>query len=139
MSFFEDRLDSDISYCGWFDCLGRQVKIRTLAFEKILLLSTDNIQEHSGNNHNNMTDDIYFMIQINTLNQDMIKVHQSYENNLSEAEVSWLDVIREKFIYEDESEILPIPVLSTTSPRNTLQFLIHIILSMDNYTTEIDA
>ena len=56
-----------------------------------------------------------------------------------ETEVSWLGVIRETFIYEDESEILPIPVLSTTSPRNTLQFLIHIILSMDNYTTEIDA
>ena len=86
-----------------------------------------------------MTDDIYFMIQINTIIQDMIKVHQLYKNNLSEKEVSWLDVIREKFIYEDESEILPIPVLSTTSPRNTLHFLIHIILSMGNYTTEIDS
>ncbi len=38
MSYIEDELNIDISYCGWFDCLGRQVRICTLAFNDITSL-----------------------------------------------------------------------------------------------------
>ena len=42
-------------------------------------------------------------------------------------------------IATDEEDLLPIPVISPISPENPIQFLIHIILTMGNYQTEIDA
>ena len=44
-----------------------------------------------------------------------------------------------RFIYEGNNEILPVPVVSNTSPSNTLHFLTRIILSLGYYETEIDA
>ena len=42
-------------------------------------------------------------------------------------------------IYDDECDLLPVPVLSNTLPANTPHFLTHIILSLGCYKTEIDA
>ena len=48
--------------------------------------------------------------------------------------------MEENFIHKSSDEnLLPIPVLSTISPENPIQFLIHIILSMGKYQTEMDA
>ena len=44
----------------------------------------------------------------------------------------------EKIVYIDEGH-LPIPVTSHSRPSNPHHFLIHIILSLGNYDTEIDA
>ena len=38
-----------------------------------------------------------------------------------------------KFIYEDENKILPILVVSNTSPSNTLHFLTRVILSLGDF------
>ena len=51
-----------------------------------------------------------------------------------------IEYLEEKFIYySDEENLLPIPVLSTISPENSIHFLIHIILSLGKYDTEFDA
>ncbi len=98
-----------------------------------------NIHDYNTTNDEDVNEEVNFTIQTNTTILDMIKVYTSNEINLSASEVSWLDIIKDKFIYEDESEILPIPFLSITSPRNSLQFLIHIILSMGIHETEMNA
>ena len=43
------------------------------------------------------------------------------------------------FIYKDDNEIFLVPVVSYISPSNNLHFLTHIILSIGDYKTEIDA
>ena len=43
------------------------------------------------------------------------------------------------FMYENECDLLSIPVLSNISPSNTPHFFTHIILSLGCYKTEMDA
>ena len=43
------------------------------------------------------------------------------------------------FLMQDKKDLLPIPVMSNTSPENTVHFLVHIILSVGEYNIEIDA
>ena len=138
-SFIEDELDTQIIHCGWFDCLGRQVKIRKLAVDDILKLCKNNLQQCHVIELDPTSGSENFTVLINTTIIKMIRVYKSDENNLSETDKLWLDIVKKKFIYEDESEILPIPVVSNTSPENALQFLTHIILSLGRYDTEIDA
>ena len=49
-----------------------------------------------------------------------------------------MDIVN-NFFFKGEEDLLPIPVVSDTSPSNAHQFLTHIILSLDKYNTEIDA
>ena len=50
---------------------------------------------------------------------------------------SMMDIMN-NFFYKGEEDLLPMPVVSGTIPSNAHQFLIHIILSLGKYNTEID-
>ena len=45
----------------------------------------------------------------------------------------------DKFIVADELELLPIPVPTPVGPQNAHSFVVHVVLSLDKYTTEIDV
>ena len=38
-------LNSDLNKCQWIDCLGRQVKLRELAFDEVKLMIQNNLEK----------------------------------------------------------------------------------------------
>ena len=129
----ENLLHMDTNRCCWIDCLGREVKLRTLAFEEIKLLVNKNIEQ---------LDPIHdiFAMEMNLMVKNTIELCQTKDNATSTITLDEIECIEDKFIYKsDEDNLLPIPVLSTTSPENPINFLLHIILSLGNYDTELDA
>ena len=48
------------------------------------------------------------------------------------------DVLRSLFIFEDQGEDLPIPIFSSVTPYNYVPFLLHIMLSLREFDTELN-
>ena len=126
-------IDLDINKCCWIDCLGREIKLRELAFDEIKLLVDKNIEK---------LDSIHekFAMDMNKMVNNTIDMCQNKNDTTSTIILDDIECIEENFIYKsDEDNLLPIPVLSTTSPENPIHFLLHIILSLGDYDTERDA
>ena len=72
---------------------------------------------------------------------DTISLYESKSSVKSIIIIDKIDALEHNFIdkHEDDDSMLPIPLLSNTSPENFIHFLIHIILSLGQYNTEIDA
>ena len=112
--------------CAWIDCLGRHLTIRHLGKKEILNIVPKNLD--SINNLETMLNKKQRFIKITNENVKRIINSKDLSNEDST-----------RFIYKNENDILPIPVVSNTSPLNTQQFLTHVILSLGNYDTETDA
>ena len=54
------------------------------------------------------------------------------------SDALWAEHVKDIF-HEDKANLVPIDVPSGISPANAQQFLIHIILSLGRYKTEMDA
>lgn len=107
-----DLLDDDIRSCSWIDCLGRLVKIRILALDETLKLIEKNL--------NNISEVSSFQYDINTAVMDIINL---YKYSRSCNDTIKMQQLEEKFIdTSDMMNILPIPVLSDTSPVNSINF-----------------
>ena len=121
----------DVCFCCWIDCLGRQVKICSLAIDEVKIMIQYHLEELDPNN-DKLTTDMNMMV-LNTINQCQNKPNVTCAITLDE-----IKYLEEKFIYySDEENLLPIPVLSTISPENPIHFLIHIMLFLGKYDTEL--
>ena len=67
------------------------------------------------------------------------RAHQEDEEELHPREVLWVENTAVDFIHWDESDILPIPVLSNTSPLNAQECLIRAVLSLGRCKTELGS
>mmetsp|Transcript_10982 Transcript_10982/g.23257 ORF Transcript_10982/g.23257 Transcript_10982/m.23257 type:complete len:195 (+) Transcript_10982:5384-5968(+) len=80
----------------------------------------------------------WFRCKVNEAIAKMIQVHMAPDEELVLLEKEYAKDI-EDFFHQGESDQLPIPVISSTSPENAQQFLMHIILLLGKYDTEMDA
>lgn len=126
-------LSSNLNKRVWVDGLGRKVMIRSKGVSEINEICQKNITRFQAENDNDG-------VKINEIVSSMCKYFDLPDENLSTQQKEWLhnDCIG-KFIDVDDPDLLPIPVVSNTDPKNALNFLIHIILSLGHYETEIDA
>jgi predicted GIY-YIG superfamily endonuclease len=129
----EAALSSDLRVCRWIDCLGRQVRIRELALEELFECVEKNISILEGYP---LSETGEFGLAMQKVLHDMILAYQ-LQGSLREH--LWVKETVFDFIHKDKSELLPIPVTSNPSPRNPVQFLIHVILSLGRYRTELEA
>ena len=111
-SEIERCLDIDIVRCGWVDGLGRKVLLRKRA-----------------------------LIEVKTHLQGMVDRDISHTSR----RLGWhlIDLINdgnddEKFVFTDVSKVLPIPVFSSITPKTPVPFLLHIMLMLGEYDTELD-
>ena len=111
-----DLLDEDIERCGWVDGLGRRILLRKMALKEVNTylenISEENVQIHSWLLRNYLIR----MIEIN--NND--------------------GILEEKFVHDDLGEVLPIPVFSSVTPHNPVPFLLHMMLMLGEFETELD-
>ena len=108
----EDAMSVNISQCAWIDALGRQVRVRHGALGELRVrlgeISEDNVKQHSWELRN------YLIHMIDS--EDLV----------------------ERFVYDDNGDDLPIPVFSSVTPKNPVPFLLHMMLSLGEYETELD-
>ena len=119
------RLDFRDSW--WIDALGRKVTLRVNAFYEVTSF-LDTLEQPLDIHTTNMK----------SLILHIIDVYKSDVNLLSDAQKEQRDGIRTSFLHEQLTTQLPIPVLSNVSPRNPMQFVLHILLSLGRFATEVD-
>lgn len=135
----EDSLSEDLMKCRWIDCFGRHVRIRSLAFTDVLDLIEKNMRSIQDRRQIMDEEEVNFSIEMNNVVKTMIFIMRKPVNQMSIEENTWFGEHSSSFFHSDSKTLLPIPVVSMTSPTNSLQFITHIILSLGNYKTEIDA
>jgi hypothetical protein len=107
-------LDEDVTKCMWIDGMGRQVKMRkqALGHIKAYLLHLDNKKMKS-----------YSII----LKYQLIEMINGSNRHL-----------RNLFVFDDNKEDFPIVVPSKLIPEQSNQFILHIILMLGEFDTELD-
>ena len=121
-----ESLNIDVSRCSWIDCFCRRVQIRKLAFDEVMVMINSNLSDLRI--LESPSDAEILSREVNQVIAEMISDYRAQENN----DIS-------NYVYNDNTDNLPVPVVSGISPENAQQFLTHIILSLGKYNTEIDA
>ena len=134
----EELLNRDLNICSWIDCLGRLVKIRVLALNEVRDMVQHNIDSLTNQTELSRYQLIIRDMNIRVKNSVDIYLNEEGGTNLSDDEKRLFD-FENFFLMQEEKDLLPVPVMSNTSPENSVHFLVHVILSMGQYNTEIDA
>ncbi len=124
-------LSKNLFFCPWFDCLGRRVYIRKSAVDEVEELARKNrvgamvMEDPLG---------------INEIVIDMIRLYKiTDEDSLSDEEIRRKRFVKYHIIFDADSDLSPIPVLTHVNPSNTHEFFVHTVLSLGKYETEIDV
>ena len=108
----ESLLSEDVTRCAWIDGLGRRIRLRkgSLGEVKTHLLSLDlaNLKEHSI-----------------MLRAELLRMIEDEDD-------------KALFVFDDKGVSLPIPVFSSITPNHGVPFLLHIMLMLGEYDTELD-
>ena len=114
-------ISNDIYSCKWIDGMQRLVLLRKTAINKLI----DYI-ENKMTHHDKEADHIKIMI-------DLFKnIHHNYIHNPE-------SLIENIWVQDDiEEEHLPIPVYSYIKPTMGTHFILHLLLSMGHFDTEVD-
>ena len=131
-------LNEDLNFCSWIDCLGRLVKIQVLALKEVRDMVEHNIDSLTSQTALSRDQIIIRDMNIRVRNSIDIYFNGDRGTNLIEDDKRLLD-FENCFLMQEEKDLLPVPVMSNTSPENSVHFLVHVILSMGEYNTEIDA
>ena len=139
----EEKMDEllciEMNMCVWIDCLGRRITIRESAFEEVGQRIAKNLEKYNDIDDDAFNEAELFARDMNNMVMLMINTFQTPNESLSLRHLMWSKMTIVDFIFNDKGMLLPVPVLSNSSPSNAHNFLIHIILSLGEYDTEIDA
>ena len=123
-------LNANLSQSTWIDSHFRVIRIQNKAINEAIKWLDDVISKDDDFYHSTGKFEIYHMMKeiYNVI------VHP---NNVEDEE--FITHATRYLIYnDDEEEHLPIPVYSYIRPTMGTQFILHILLSLGRYTTEID-
>lgn len=132
----DEELKTNLNETIWVDCLLQQVKVRRKAFPEIMkylaeIEGDDNDEEDEERSHAITAMSIIF--------HEIHSVCENRRENLNEAQIIFLIHVETNLMVDNEDEDhLPVPVFSYIKPTMGVQFLLHIMLSMGRFATEID-
>lgn len=131
----EGLLGDNLHTCAWIDCVGRHVRIRELAWDEVRAIVQRNLAELEM--LQTFSTEEEFALDMNRVVLEMINDANPADDYSVDS--MWVENHSDKFFYEDELDLLPVPVVSQSSPENAQRFLTHIILSLGEYETEMNA
>ncbi|KAL7539846.1 hypothetical protein ACHAXR_009663, partial [Thalassiosira sp. AJA248-18] len=115
-SVIHDALVEDVTRCKWFDAVGCRVQLRRKAAQKVkthlLGLANSSLDHYSSNLRE------YLLSQVENLSDDGFTGH------------CWTS--------SSDVEDLPIPVFSSVTPKKPVDFLLHVMLMVGEFETELD-
>ena len=123
---------------SWIDCLQRQIQLKKSALPEVMLWC-DERQNESGIDNNvlimiQLFKDINTIVQSNDGGRSILQGQQRIGDFDEFSTHVWTYLIYE----DDGKDHLPIPVFSYIIPTMNTSFLLHIMLSMGKFETEID-
>ena len=123
-------IDSDIRLTSWVDGLQRIVKIRREAIPELYEYINNQMRHHDKASP-------HIECMINLFNE----IHSHYEDRNVTAvvdEAFGIHLEKDLIYYDPNLDHLPIPVYSYIKPTMGTQFILHLLLSMGHFSTEID-
>lgn len=140
-SNLESKITQDVRDSCWIDGLQRQVVVRKKALPEIIEWCND-IAEQEGINldDENSNDDPYGLRTMILLFYDIKAVIDGdYESDELGSSDGFAEHVLKNLVYDDEEEDhLPIPIFSHVKPTTGIPFIMHILLSLGRFETEID-
>ena len=116
----------------WIDALQNQVLVRVKAFTEISdFFNERNINEEIDHPEMIM---ISFLLEMKELYEEFNKSEDIRDTDRYDK----LCFIRDNMIYDDHLKHLPVPVYSYVKPTMGAKFLLHIMLSLGEFETEVD-
>ena len=112
----EESISDNLEKILWIDCFSRKVLINILALDEVTKMIENNINEYRDMNIRNDSEN--FAYKINSVILDMIENYYS-QDGINDEETS--EFLRKRF-YNGSKDLLPIPVVSSTSPSNAQHF-----------------
>ena len=116
MDTIVEELNDDVSSCAWYDALGRRVRLRKHALPE-LVKRLESLAETDFKNCYSW--DLRAKLLSLTTTSDFVD--------------------RKRFVdSEDCDKLLPIPVCSNITPNTPAPFLLHLMLMLGEFETELD-
>ena len=117
----KESLNGDQNICSWIDCLGRLVKIRVLALKEVRDMVRHNIIRLT--NQTALSRDEIIIRVMNIRIRNSIDIYFNGDNGINPGDNDKkLFDFKNCFLMQEEKDLLPIPVMSNTSPENTVHF-----------------
>ena len=134
---------NDLKGSMFVDGLMQVVKVRENAFPEIMKY-LEEIESAQNDNDDNVSLGSHTsderndaILTMSNFFREMNRVLHTDEHNLSFDDEMFLIHIKKNVVIEQNSH-LPVPVFSYTRPTNGVQFLLHLMLSLGRFSTEID-
>ena len=119
-------LDSDLKKSAWIDGQSRKVLLRSKALPEVLVWLNNVITNDDDFNEDSEKKDIY---------QLFMDINDALSNPQNDE--TFVEFIHNHLLFEENLK-LPIPVYSYIRPSMPHQFILHILLSLGRFQTEID-
>ena len=122
----EELIDADIYNSCWINSLQQHVYIRQNALSELMCyLGKKDVVEYTDS----------FVIMYNWI-KEIYRLSTAMDLNNDEKQI--LEFITKNIIYDDELKHLIIPVFSYIKPTMGTRFILHILLSLGHFETELD-
>ena len=129
---FENKITISLSSCCWVDGLQRLIKLREKALPEVIEWCYKVIQEDNID----IDDDESILSQMIQL-MFMINEICNGNNEDDNFDHEFAAHVHCHLLHIDDQEHLPIPVFFFISPTISTSFLLHVMLSMGRFETEI--
>ena len=135
----DKNIQIELTGTSWIDCLQRRVRVRKKALPEIMQWFDSRCNElymvHSD--HEDSIIELFTRIFAIYYSDDK---GRGIMDDLDDAEyLDFLNHVEKKLILnDDEEDHLPVPVFSYIIPTMNTLFILHILLSMGRFETEID-
>ena len=132
----DEELKTNLNETIWVDFLLQQVKVRRKAFPEIMKYLAEiegDVNDDEGEERS------HAITAMSTIFHEIQLVCENRRENLDEAQIIFLIHVETNLMVDnDDEDHLPVPVFSYIKPTMGVQFLLHILLSMGRFATEID-
>jgi predicted GIY-YIG superfamily endonuclease len=135
----ERYVDVQLEKSCWIDCLQRRVRVRKKALPEIMnYINADIQEERQDDEGRRKTIDLFRRINELVMNSNGANSNENDEVLDEDNHRFQCHVYQDLLVDDDNKDHLPIPVFSYITPTMTTSFLLHIMLSMGQFETEVD-
>ena len=127
----ESSIQVSLSSTMWVDGLQNQVRLRTKAIKEVQeYIESIEVQGRRNDPKNKMISIFTEIFRLNTCSHE-----NAYFDDVDDV-LQW-KFIKDHMLYDDDQRHIPVPVFSYIKPTMGPRFLLHIMLSMGEFETEL--
>ena len=126
----EEKINTNLYSCTWIDAIQHQIYLWDKAFEEM----ENNISSNDFLNHKNTSIKLCAQLIRYIIELDYLANDNSPPDEESTQDWKHISII---FMHRGKNQHLPVPVFSFVKPSHNIKFILHILLSLCHYNTEV--